>query len=146
MATLDERDPSAGAGETRCARSWRRAPFCTCTTVRYKGMLVVFPGQDHILDYEPCPPPPQPVQPPPERHETGLPGRSGALEPGFHSVQFSPAYADRDADGAGVTVARSGDAPIREALIRNAVRLRRTRYPRGRAARSSAPARPRSPR
>ena len=32
------RDDSPGA------RSWRRAPFCTCTTVRYKGMLVVIPG------------------------------------------------------------------------------------------------------
>ena len=49
MATRDERDPSAGAGRLLSARSWRRAPFCTCTTVRYKGMLVVIPRHDHML-------------------------------------------------------------------------------------------------
>jgi len=37
------RDDSPGA------RSWRRAPFCTCTTVRYKGMLVVIPRHGHML-------------------------------------------------------------------------------------------------
>src|SRR6185437_6847692 len=31
------------------ARSWRRAPFCTCTTVRYKGMLVAIRRPDHML-------------------------------------------------------------------------------------------------
>jgi len=37
-----------------------------------------------------------------ERYETGLSGRSNALDPGFHGVPAGPANLDYDADDTGV--------------------------------------------